>query len=108
MNTFGARRWTDLHVISPMAPSRSMLRVCPHCSHSYWHDEPEHVGEVEPHVKVTAHYPDALYGVEPKLEDYMNALYKYAQDDKKNAYIRIRLMWAGNDCHRLSGDCGTG
>ena len=103
-NTFDARFWTDGKICAPMMPDQPALVKCPYCETLLWIDEQEEVGEVDPGEE------DDRFGecrplVRPGAADYAAFLEGEISDPDKEAYLRMRAWWAGNDGRRE--DAGT-
>jgi hypothetical protein len=101
-NTIGAAYYTDGKREAPMLPDHPLLAKCPFCGTLIWVDEAE---EVASGFEAAKGKPKVL---RPSEEELLASLNGPALERDKEAYVRQRAWWAGNDVRRQSPDSPTG
>lgn len=102
-NTFGATLWTDSKCEAPHFPNLPDVVACPHCAVPLWPSD-------EPVVCLETDYRawQALAGLKPAREldpiGYRDALRRCCGRRRREAYVRVRLWWLGNDVRREGCD----
>jgi len=109
-NTFGAVFWTDGECCADMLPDEPELVKCPFCKALVWLEELEEAGDkVIHHLEgfTPAKNPDIDLNITrpfkmPNVNDYFRLLKGKIENDKREAYLRLRAWRAGNNRRRRS------
>jgi hypothetical protein len=109
-NTAGARFWTDGKCLAPMLPEYLIWVKCPNCGYLLWINDQKITGVVKsPYIPDDYINPDfarldrgdALHCINPLPEEYFAKAEKLTNEDlEKSKYIRLHVMWIGNDERR--------
>jgi hypothetical protein len=120
-NTFGAIVWTDGKIEAPMLPDLPLFVKCPHCSSLLWIDEQLElrvdgldcrlIYEEEKIINKSSFEKTIFGDIESDIPKYIvpsaNELFTFLDmnisDVKKEQYLRVQALWAGNDARRTGG-----